>query len=117
LQLFLDFLLCQFVLGKLPLNRSFDVVVLSVSSYGQINNEISLQPACAIEALHFYSIIQQAFVACPSLLVSFFTVHTHYVLVDSDKAACLALQPVQRCPKLFYRPRRLVWKRNLCRVN
>ena len=43
--------------------------------------------------------------------------HAHCVLVNSNKAACLALQPVQRLSKLVYRLRGLVGKRYLCWIN
>jgi hypothetical protein len=60
----------------------------------QINNKIFLQPTAAKEALSFYSVIEQAFLSYPCLLVIFIAMYAHCVLVDSNKAARLALQRV-----------------------
>jgi hypothetical protein len=73
-----------------------------------------LQPPSAKEALHLYSLIERSFLSYLRLLVIFFVVHAHCVLVNSDKAACLTLQPVQRLSKLVYRLRGLIRKLNLC---
>ena len=76
-----------------------------------------MQPPSAKEALHFRSLVEQAFLSYPRLLVIFFAVHAHCVLVDSDEAACLALQPVQRLSKLVYRLRGLIRKFYLCWID
>ena len=110
-------MLCQSILSKLPLNGNFNVDIFSILSFSYLNNKVLLQPACAEEALHFYSIVKQALIACPSLLVMFLTVHAYCVLVDSNEPACRALQPIQRLPKRFYRLRGLIWKLNLSRVD
>ena len=44
-------------------------------------------------------------------------VYAHCVFVNSNKTACLALQPVQRLSKLVYRLRGLIWKLYLSWAN
>ena len=117
LQLSLDLFSCQSVLGELCLNALFYPGVLNVPRFCYINDEISLQPPRAEEALHGHSIVQRACVASPRLLMILFAVHAHCIDVDGGKLARPAPQPIQRLPKLFYHLRGLVWELHVGRVD
>jgi hypothetical protein len=62
------------------------------------NNKIFLQPSSTKEALHFHSLIEQAFLSHLHLLVIFLAVLAHLIFVDSDPAARLALRTIKQVP-------------------
>jgi hypothetical protein len=92
LQLFLNFLCCQLILGELCLTAVFYRGVFDISGIPQIKNKIFLQRPRAEKALHCHRFIEQALITSPRLLVIFFAVLAHLVFVNSDPAAHLALR-------------------------
>jgi hypothetical protein len=60
------------------------------------NNKIFLQPSSAKEALHLYSLVEQAFLSYLCLLMIFLAVLAHLIFVNSNPAARLALRTIKR---------------------
>jgi hypothetical protein len=60
------------------------------------NNKIFLQPSSTKEALHFYSLVEQAFLSYLHLLIIFLAVLAHLIFVDSNLATRLALRTIKQ---------------------